>query len=102
MESLTQVLYTVTFKSGAQQEFDLDADAIVNLIDGFKAVNERGVDGILSCGDAAFLLSTVAGFGPYIPMSQKYEAPSIPLRSANRAETPAELLPLVAASAASG
>lgn len=85
------MLYTVTFKSGAQQEFDLDADAIVKLVEGFNSVNKTGKDGILSCGDSAFLLSAVAGFGPYIPMSQKYTAPHVSLRTGN-GEAPTDLV----------
>ena len=66
------MLYTITFKSGAQQEFDLDVDAVVKLVEGFKAVNETGKDGILGKGDTGILLSTVAAFGPYISMARKY------------------------------
>lgn len=66
------MLYTITFKSGAQQEFDLDVDAVVKLVEGFKAVNETGKEGILGKGDTGILLSSVAAFGPYISMARKY------------------------------
>jgi hypothetical protein len=50
------VLYTITFKSGAQQVFDLDVDGVVKLVEGFKAANETGTDGILGKGDTGILL----------------------------------------------
>ena len=67
------MLYTITFKSGAQQEFDLDDGAVIQLVEGFKSVNEEGKDGILGKGDSGILLSTIAAFGPYISMARKYE-----------------------------
>jgi len=73
------VLYTITFKSGAQQEFDLDPESVVKLVRGFNAV-ARGTgdgpkDGILESKDSAILLSTIAAFGPYISMARKYSEP---------------------------
>jgi len=68
------VLYTITFKSGAQQEFDFDQQTLLHLIEGFDAVNRKGQDGILRYGDSALLLGTVAAFGPYISMRRKYQA----------------------------
>jgi hypothetical protein len=74
------VLYTITFKSGAQQEFELDDAAVVQLVTGFRAVNEGGkpMNGILGKGDAALLLSEIAAFGPYIGMAAKYGSAPIP------------------------
>ena len=71
------MLYTITFKSGAQQEFELDNEAVIQLVTGFRAVNEgsKPMNGILGKGDAAILLSEIAAFGPYISMAQKYATP---------------------------
>ena len=74
------MLYTITFKSGAQQEFDLDEKAVAFLVEGFQAVNggqKEPVDGTLFSGRSGFLLSEVAGFGPYVSMTEKYGNESI-------------------------
>ena len=72
------MLYTITFRSGAQQEFDLDDQAYVQLVTGFKAVHEEGKGGHMISGAGGILISEVVGFHRYVPMTVKYNTPYEP------------------------
>lgn len=68
------MLYTITFKSGAQQLFELDKESVRRLAEGFKAVHEGQQKGVLTHPDASasILLEEVASFGPYVSMARRY------------------------------
>lgn len=67
------MLYTITFKSGAQQEFDLDNHAIRQLAEGMESSHKEGIIGVLASGSGVILINEVVGAHPYVPMSRKYE-----------------------------
>ena len=75
------MLYTITFRSGAQQTYDLDEEAIQALAEGWRAVHEnKNPDGVLiRPGQSGILLSEVVGFDRYVSMAEKYGlTPSAP------------------------
>lgn len=85
------MLYTITFRSGAQQEFDLDDQAYIQLVTGFQATHERKKGGLLIFGAGGILLTEVVGFHRYVPKSTKDNATYVPpstLVSSSRKTTP--------------
>jgi len=70
------VLYTITFKSGAQQVLDLEKQSVALLYEGFKAVHESGQGGMFHRNTDGFvagiLLREVAAFAPHVSMSRRY------------------------------
>jgi hypothetical protein len=73
------VLYTITFKSGAQQEVKLGTEDVVKLVAGLEAVNKQPDHrGLLHTADAAILLNDVVGFAPFVSMAERYGSGPIP------------------------
>ena len=74
------MLYTITFKSGAQQLFDLDAESVASLLKGFEAVHGSRQQGTFtqSSAGAGIYINEVVSFGPYVSMAQRYTEPSTP------------------------
>lgn len=73
------MLYTITFRSGAQQEIKLGTEDVIKLVAGLEAVNKQPDHrGLLHTSDGAVLLNEVVAFAPYVSMADRYGSSPIP------------------------